>query len=845
MKSVKDELNPLISGSREVFLRGVRKDSTYFWFGELVIFVLCFLWFSKGVVLFDDGYFPFSPFGALARNVSVWNYYNFPGGMFYASFFYLPFILFMSVFSTIFHLPLSLSEGLYVFSLLGVGFYGIFNLTKLLLLEFTLEQSRLIKIPLGIIAMPGSLFYVLNYFQVFSYGAEFYPSLILFNFFPLFILAFLRYLLDDKIISKQLGVMSVSATLMAAGFFEAPFLLWTVALFLFFAYIFSFKLKLKCNAKTLMLKFSFASILFLAGMVWTLYALYYASASAYVIHTSKNYGGYNLFAYIFAYNTPLQTIPAIFTSFALGLPSPSISAISFPSAQLVSSSYILELCAAFPVIVALSSIVFVRNFRWAKTLTLSLILLILISSRIVDLSFLLQINNFILDGIVFAFTPEYAGIPAYASFPLMFVIALLDGFSLWYILDHLTNVKVWLLSILKRVRLDSWFLSIKNYIFKRDPNFASHKRKYFKREGTTVQIIILVISLLIFAIAFFPVALSPEAIYNDPSGTHIASNFDPPNSFTKLIDYLQSSHNANNVLTLPLTVGESTSLFGNSSYWSVYPPISSSVGGSVLYRDKSFNSSWMTYPILKFFPYVIPYNFTSYLTILGVKYIVVNTDSFGGTGNPPHNAYAGVYPWNFTLILSILNRTEGLQLVFQDSPFYMYTVTYPVPVIYGAEGIYLNSSNEVNPLNVYRNYTNDTLEAGKQVIIRPSSNDQVLPKTGVPISVKYTKISDDHYNAVVRSNGPFFVTLDTGFSNYWCLTFANGSVDAHHFEANAYANSWLVPAGNYSVTIYIPQQVIQNELFLVSLLTISIVMSAIIAQVFISKMREREYDNGL
>ena len=777
--------------------------------GLLFLFFLVLYWLNGHIILFDDGYFPFNPRLAILTNVGVWNYYNFPGAPYYVSVFYLPFTIFVYLGSIILGLPFWLSQSLYIYVLLGIGFYGMFKFTGTLIRDFSsvsIGSNSLFFFSL----LPGSFYYIFNYYQMFSYGSEFYPTLILLDLFPLYLYFFTKYISNGKIFDINLILAGIIAMLMAGGYYEFPFILWEGFILLIFCSAYILIGEGGERKKRIIKSLIFYITEFMVSL-WVLLPVIYNSQSAFVTHINTITSGQNLFSYIYSYNSPLQILKTIMLEFGPGLP--SHGTIAFPASAIQEAPALLWL-SAIPFILSIVSLLFYRKNKLIIPLFLINFLLIFLTSKIINLSPLLNSNNILLDGIIFSFTTEYNGIPAFVSFPIMLLTGILSSFSLVF--------------LTKKLR-DSYLCLYNPEIMpsrKNRPERGLTSKRFTNRSRFAVYSVIIAVVFALYFASFTPVIDNPSANYNDPSGVTISSKVTVQPQFLDLIHYLSGASENDNILVLPILPGESSSFNGSQKYWSVYEPISGGTLGTVIYRDRGFNSSWMSYPILKYFPYVLPKNLTAYLDVLGIKTIVVDTSAFGGSGNPSHSQFSGVAPYNFSIYLSALNNTPGINLSLVDFPYYVYQISYNVPIIYGSASML--DILRTTPLYVYQNYSSENITPIKDVIIQ-SFNGKFSNSSGSGLpKISYLEYSNSRYSVSIHSNTPFFLTLDESYNNLWVLQFSNSTIDNQHYLANAYANSWLMPSGNYSVIIYVSTEQTQSILEILPIITISFIASVVV-----------------
>ncbi|BDB99837.1 hypothetical protein [Saccharolobus caldissimus] len=322
--------------------------------------------------------------------------------------------------------------------------------------------------------------------------------------------------------------------------------------------------------------------------------------------------------------------------------------------------------------------------------------------------------------------------------------------------------------------------------------------------------------LLIFLISNF-------IIYSDIMITHITSNytvngisieniFNDPSWFKNVTDIIGKAR-YNNVLILPIQDALSETFYYNKTMTSIAvnnPVETNYFLGEIL-------SSVATSPLIRCIlnvPSSNVTNFTNYLIILGVKYIILDIAAQPGPGVParPWTNLPGVYPWNFTSFIRFLNKTPDLKFVGHYGPYYIYKIRSNVPLVYASDGIPVNWSYS----QIFWSFASGKIKALNASIIDNISAPLIYNISNVKIW--YQIINNDEVKVSIDAYTPFYLILDQGYSNLWQLQI-NGKIDIYHFKANGYANAWLMPAGNYTAIIIIKTHNLQYTLYIVSILT--------------------------
>ena len=173
---------------------------------------------NKGIILFDDGFFPFNPYYSLSNELSLFNYPYFLGAPYNYTYNYIPFTLFSLFIINILHLPYWVDDFLYISGLQAIGSIGTFRLIKSLAPYKKNSDFLLIG------AFFGSLFFMFNFNKMITIN-EFYPIFISINLLPLLSSYILDFFKSPSIKLKPLLYISILSFIMASGYYEATFTL--------------------------------------------------------------------------------------------------------------------------------------------------------------------------------------------------------------------------------------------------------------------------------------------------------------------------------------------------------------------------------------------------------------------------------------------------------------------------------------------------------------------------------------------------------------------------------------------------------------------------------------------
>jgi len=93
--------------------------------------------------------------------------------------------------------------------------------------------------------------------------------------------------------------------------------------------------------------------------------------------------------------------------------------------------------------------------------------------------------------------------------------------------------------------------------------------------------------------------------------------------------------------------------------------------------------------------------------------------------------------------------------------------------------------------------------------------------------VIFERLSNTHYIASVHINSSSYLILNQGFNSGWIAS-SDGQLFTQHYIANGFANAWLLPKGNYTITISFTPQKAQNLLNITSITTTGILSTILI-----------------
>ncbi len=750
-------------------------------------------WLRGGVLLLDDGFFPFSPSVELAKNLSVWNYPDLPGQAYFGTFQYMPLITWAVFINGWLGLPLGFVSLSYLSLLEWSSGLGTYLLARTILRAIGKE---------GRSALAGAILcapiYMFNWYKVLYIGGEFFPAFILISLLPVYLFAVVQYVRTGRL--KFLVAGFALAGLMAAGFWEVPYLLWTVfALLAMVAIPIYPGLDIKTRAKRVLVSFT----AFWFSAAWTLGALLYQTLLGASILNTTSVGGKSLLVaeYTGFQTSGVQTFLFLFVpQLQVGGPGlfgfPILSNAEFLAVALLSSALLLLLSQAFALEKSESS--------YQLGLKLETILVFIVALGVVDLSFLISPGEPLLSGLVFS-TSSYWSIDVFLLF-----LSLLVAISVQVLVERVSGY------LTASYGGGSERLNARRLA----PNWRSHVRR-------SAPVVVPVFVVLLFVI---PTMIQPTEFW-DYGGPHqISGVVHPSSSLLKVGSYLSREQPAGNVLLLPIVVAPSSSRQSGSAYLSVEPPLSTFTTGQFVYEDSSYSPSELSYPLLKLFPSAAAGDVVGYLRTLGISRIVLDHNADPAWVSPPLSQYAEGYPYNYSAIEMALNTSQNITYEFTDWPYSVYTVSGAYPVVYGAEGTRSTGGSALpTPLQVYDRYSRPGASSTRNVLVSAAPDGSMPPpQTGPPCNVSYVAHGSDSYDLRVDATSVCYIVLNEQFDMGWRLLSGGSDVTFVHFIANGYANCWLAPVGKYTLTLVYAYRPVQNILTAVTLLS-GLVLATLLA----------------
>lgn len=773
-----------------------------------------------GVLLFDDGFFPFDPKIAFIQSTSSWNNPFFSGGSYYGNFYYAPLTFSIWILRLV-GASYSISEAIYIDLNLFIGVIGTYLLTVFITREYVYKNHKnSFRFMFG--SAIASFYYIFNYQQMTYYGGEFYQGFILVNFTPLLLYLILRFFstpVKFGFWNKYLGLCSIVTFMMSGGLQGADAVgtdyLW-FALLVLVTILFGRLLTNTAFTKDHFYKKSFfllASIIL--PITWTFQALIYGAASSFSYITSTSYLGEKII-YLPSSGSVFPKILDIFTSGYYGqvgsFGEAGPNRMWYAPLEYLNLHPILYPFLFLPFVLSFLYIIFIKR-TFVKTGNLLAILIsssifYLLAASIINIGILARSGNLLLSGINFSLSITYS---VYV-FVLIITVTLAISLNLF---------------------VEQYFNSSKKYGGENPTETVENSPP--KKRRTSFYAFIILITLL-FSLFALPIMNDPLENWQFQNKPPISGVFEVNNDYINVGEYLTNNSMNYNVLILPITASPFATSLNNSSFEIVSPPFSSFFNGETLQQDPGPSNSSLAYPILKYIPNGSFNDFSNYLRLLAIKYIIINTAEYPTWVSIPKNNYAdGGPPWNFSALFSYLNSSSGIIFAKEYGPYYIYKLQDTLPSLYLSSGMSSSHISGLNSTTIFFNYSKGQLLAGKESLI---DSNNVVNYNGTIPHLNFQELSSTLYKAHVELNSSLYLILSQSYSNHWFARI-NGTVLSKHFEANDFANAWLLPKGNYTIEVYFKPQITQNILNEISLISISLFTSMLLVDVTYGSIRKR------
>ncbi|MEM0134280.1 MAG: hypothetical protein QXU18_03515 [Thermoplasmatales archaeon] len=707
----------------------------------IVVFVLKTL--NGGVLYWDDGFFPFNPGLSLVKYISAWNDLYFPGPSINGDILYMPFIVFVWIFRFL-GLGYSTIDALYIITLLFTGTIGVYFLSKFITINYVFTKSKsTTNFYFG--SAVSAFFFIFNYEQMTYYGGEFYQGFIMVNLTPILLYFVLRYFSSPVRLllwNKYLGFISLTSLLIAGGIniggSLGPGLVWFGIIVIVTIFLARYMNNSIIQKKNFDLKLLTLIVLISLSMLWTAPFFFYNLTSVFNYAQTTNLNGNAIIIYG-GYSNILPTIQIFFTSFyyqvLLFFPTSGSNSIWYAPVQFISTHGIYANFLYVPVLFSFLYIIFLKdkNVKGRNLLFILVLTVIFISvvSQIVNTKFLSYSPSPIIAGLNFSLDPYYS------IYPFITLISVNLAVSLNILQAYLDRRKIKdRQTILKlkeervNVHLIACTTAFKKLHFNLTRKFARKEIIGHEHAGGLLYIGTVLLIIVLISLYIIPIFNGPLENWEFQSETPVTGSFKVNSAFNDVGLFLSRFSPHSNVLYLPVTVSPSAGEYDNSSFMIVQPPFSSYFDGEMISQDPGFSNNTFAYPILSSFPNTSFPDFSNFLDLLSIKYVVVNTAEYPTWVNTDSSNYAEKGPpWNFSYILTTLNTSNGFKFVTSFGPYYIYLVDNSLPQLYSS---YMEPSTKYDPLTptkIFDIYANGSLQAGVESII----NSTTLPNGYIQI----------------------------------------------------------------------------------------------------------------
>jgi hypothetical protein len=739
--------------------------------------LVAFEWLHGEILYFWDEWFPFKPPADIYYFSFAWQQLIGNGvpwtpncrGLFFPSIYLL-------------HNVLSLSLQASQLTLL----YALFTCSGLSMYWLVAYLRRTYQLGKGLDFAPisAALVYMFNYYTAYFLLSQLWPSWFLYSLLPLSILVFLDGMKrseSDSIPILNVLALAILFQLMSAGFWQAPYLAYT--LFLFFAFFIIYvrgnavgKKQLKNLAKFL----AASSLAVIATGLWWL--------NFFIVSTTQSLA-------LFTPGTLTQSIQPwmlgnlreVFTGSGT-LPFGLVNLIRIypPLFNIPGNVYTWQTAysgSSPNLLLVLASLVFTFTvfvplllLRQAKLQTRALYA-VMYSSIVLLLFFGAQGSNPLarllfqaLDEAKFPFLGVfYISQAQFLMFPLIFFYAI--GFG-----EGVACLQNWAARLPKL-----------------------HKRTRSPQVRHTPQLVAVVL-ILIISVGIYPWYLwTPQATQVYVSGSQtVSSTTSFPSYLKELTDYLTANAADSVTYIIPQTGNGLLGMkFNDSEFVDTFDPIRMMAGKPTLVGISEPNPQNALYWEMQNIVYegVPPVNsFSNLLTAMNVKYILVET-----------NALVYSPSMNLSMALDFLSNQNNIKLVRQFGPLLLYENLEQTQMIYAANITKFNPYIQPE-LSLYMSST----------VFHPDSEVLVSNSTLTPIRnfsrpvITYSEINPTLYKIQVKNaTSPYALVFTQNFDKEWQASIDGVPIDSlYHFVANGYANAWYITRkGDYTVTLsYLPQE---------------------------------------
>jgi len=739
-----------------------------------IIFVTSYFFLNRGVIYFDDGFFPFNPYQMLVSELSLFNYPFFLGAPYNYTFNYIPFTLFSAFFIKILYLPYWVDDFLYISIIQSIGALGTFRLIAKLIPGKDNNRATLIG------AFFGSLLFTFNFTKVITIN-EFYPVFISINFLPL-LLSYITDLFRTKRYSVRLILyISLISLVMASGYYESTFtLIIAIGILSFLVYCIFYS---TLSSKEKIIKFSIVVFIISLASLWVVPSLLFNTFQGFAAVVPKSTSEVSTLVFEMNYTHSLSLMSFItldykFAGFSV-LPLVLGSKIIYYIGLTIGLFFASQLFVFLP-----------KKNEYKSTIKFfDALLFILFVIGLIDWPPQLLLNPYF-SGTVFTLTLGWE-----------FFI-----FQLWFSIIIGLSIPAFLRGNFKKEQI--------NTILPRKKGGLKIK-KILKMLGPPVKSYVPTAVIIILLLGYStPIAAHQQMGVDQPIG-FVSSTYHPSKSIIETGDFLSQVSNEGNVLVLPVIAGDYL-ITGSHSLWAVTTPLYTFTSSFLEYRDRAEANNTLTYPLMTKFQTEPSGNVSNYLSLFGIKYIILSKNLNTSNYIVHFNAT------NYERLQKYFNSTAGFSYVVSFGNYTIFKLDHTNPIIYAGNAYdqnYLLSNNSTLCLyNIFTqgkmNYRNDSIFYGL--------TRNVTGVTPENVNITWKQTSLNTYTIGVKSRIVFALNFLKGYSlswgNFkWELKVDGLGIDDKHYVSNLFANGWIMPPGNYTATIFLSYAAAQNLAYIVSL----------------------------
>ena len=736
---------------------------------------------NRGVILFDDGFFPFNPYITLISEISLFNYPYFLGAPYNYIFNYLPFTIFSVIIVNFLRLPYWVDFFLYLSGLQALGSIGMYRLVK------KLSPTYVNGYFLSIGALLGSVFYMFSFNKMITIN-EFYPVLISFSLLPLLLSYLIEFYKDSKLNYKFLLYVAILSLVMASGYYEATFT-FIIAIGIL-SFIFYSLLSFPGSRYLKFIKTIMLLLILVSTSIWVIPALIINTYVGFSNAPSTISGTYVLLNEI-NYNHGLSLLTLITFDYPLAGYSILPKVLGNGFNYYLEASVLLFISTQFFLFLPRNN-PFKNIIKYFDTLIFGLFVL-----GIIDWPPQIFLYHFVF-GVLFSVTVSWG----FWIFQIWFSVII--GLSIaafpYYKRENPTNEK----------------------IEEEKSNEIAKINKFLKRIIVPIKRYLPTLLLIALVLTYCVPIAAYEGMSTEQSVGYVDSTYHPSQSFIDTGNFLSQHSSQGNILQLPIIAGNYI-INGSNKIWTVSDPLSTFTNSFIEYRDRAGVNNTLTYPILSDFQENPKGNISSYLSLYGIKYVVISKNE------NPGNYIVNYNESNYEELQKYFNNTVEFSYVVSFGNYTIFSLKNTNPLIYASnaynQSYFIKNNSTLKLYNLFvngvLNYKSESLFCGLKYNVTNVNENNV--------HVLWKKTSLNSYSIKINSNTTFALNFLKGYSTtwgsyHWVLKINGSQIDHKHYSTNLFANGWIMPGGNYTAEIYFSYTGLQNLSYVVSFVPIIVLL---------------------